>query len=234
MKIAFLVSFLYLISPASFGQIEFKNSNNGRIMNFEDLNGRSLLKKYDPDVAGSPFLNDEWLPAKLTFFKGNIISPVLIKFNLESNELYFKDSTGREMIALEGLVKRIDFLNASGKDSNYTIFEAGYPAIDKQNQNYFYQLLAEGRVKLLVKKSKQIETDKNLLSGEIRKQFSETTITFYIFKDNEIIFLRPNKNALVALLKDREELITAYINTNKINFKKIPDLVKVIRYYNGN
>lgn len=233
MRKAFLIALLAVTSAVAFSQITFQNSNNGRIMNLEDLNGRSFLKKYDPDVLGSPFLNDEWQPAKLTFFKGNSVSPVLIKLNLESNELYFKDSSGREMIALSGLVKKIELFNANNLDSSFQIFKAGCPPIDNQNQNYFYQVLVDGKVELLAKKSKQIETSKNILSGEINKQFSEPVITLYLYKDNEIKPLKPGKNYLLELLKDKEAAITEFINSNKINVKKIPDLVKLIRYYNS-
>lgn len=233
MKKAFLIAVLAVTSAVAVSQITFQNSNNGRIMNLEDLNGRSLLKKYDPDVLGSPFLNDEWQPARLTFFKGNSVSPVLVKINLESNELYFKDSSGKEMIALEGLVKKIELLDTNYQDSSTQIFKGGYPSIDNQNQHYFYQLLADGKTELLAKKSKQIETDKNMLSGEIRRQFSEPAITLYLFKDNEMKPLKTGKSYLLELLKDREALVTAFINSNKINLKKIPDLVKLIRYYNS-
>src|SRR6187200_1022032 len=118
----------------SFGQLEFRNSNVGRLINLEDFNGRSLLKKYDPAISGSPFINADWIPAKITLSRGKEMGPLLVRLNIESNEVYFLDSTGKEMVALEGLIKKIDFINYYSKDSIRYIFKSGYPNIDKQNE----------------------------------------------------------------------------------------------------
>lgn len=233
MKQLLTFSFLLITSVKIFGQLEFKNSNNGRLMNFEDLNGHSLLKKYDPDVLGSPFFNEDWASAKLTLSKGKEIGPLLVKLNLENNELYYKDSNGKEMIVTDGIIKRIEFLGYTVKEPDHNIFKNGYQPVDKQNKNFYYQVLAEGKVELLVKKSKQIETDKNVLSGEIKKQFSELAPIFYVYINDTIQAFRPNKSTVVNLLKDKEQAIDNFITSNNINCKKTPDLIKVFRYYNN-
>src|SRR5678809_42137 len=102
---------LLLYCQWSFGQLDFKNSNVGRVMEFADLDGHSLLKKYDPEITGSPFINDDWVNAKLTLSRGKEIGPLQIKLNIESNELYYLDSTGKELIAAEGLVKKVDCID---------------------------------------------------------------------------------------------------------------------------
>ena len=126
MKKILLLFFLFCYHW-SFGQLDFKNSNVGRVMDLADLDGHSLLKKYDPEVTGSPFINDDWVSAKLTLSRGKEIGPLPIKLNIESNELYFLDSTGKEMIAADGLVKKIDCIDYYTKDSTRYIFKNGYP-----------------------------------------------------------------------------------------------------------
>ena len=110
-------------------------------MDLADLDGHSLLKKYDPQITGSPFIHDDWVSAKLTLSRGKEIGPLSIKLNIESNELYFLDSTGKEMIAADGLVKKVDCIDYYTKDSLRYIFKSGYPPIEAQNENYFYQVL---------------------------------------------------------------------------------------------
>jgi hypothetical protein len=48
----------------------------GRVIDLADLEGRSLLKKYDPQITGSPFINDDWVSAKLTLSRGKEIGPL--------------------------------------------------------------------------------------------------------------------------------------------------------------
>jgi hypothetical protein len=218
----------------SFGQLEFRNSNVGRLINLEDLNGHSLLKKYDPDITGSPFINDDWVPAKITLVKGKEIGSLPVKLNIESNELYFLDSTGKEMIAMEGLVKKVDCISYYSKDSIRYVFKSGYPGIDKQNENYYYQVFTEGKIELLAKRFKYIRTTKDEISGEISKDFVEGSVVLYVYAYGIMQVFHPTKNFIASLWEeDKEQTINKFIETNKINFRKTTDLIRVFNYYNG-
>jgi hypothetical protein len=228
MKKILLFTFICFIVNRSFGQLEFKNSNWGRMIDLTDLEGHSLLKKYDPDVTGSPFINDDWVLAKITLSKGKEIGPLPVKLNIESNELYFRDSTGKEMIAAEGLVKKVDCFNYYAKDSIRYVFKSGYPGIDKQNENFYYQALTEGKIELLAKKIKYISVAKDAFTSEITKEFVWGAVVLYIYIMQTF---RPSKGFVISLLKDKEPAINTFIETNKINLKKIPDLIRLFNYY---
>jgi hypothetical protein len=107
--------------------------------------------------------------AKLTLSKGKVIGPIPIKMNIESNELHYQDSTGKEMVVVEGLIRKIDCIDFYSKDSIRYVFKSGYPSIDKQTENYYYQVLTEGNIQLLEKRSKSISNEKDALSGQISK-----------------------------------------------------------------
>ena len=230
-----ILLFVFLIFYQwSFGQLEFKNSNVGRVMEFADLSGHSLLKKYDPDITGSPFFNDDWILARVTLSRGKQIGPLPIKLNLESNELYFLDSSGKELIALEGLVRKVDCVNYFSKDSIRYIFKSGYPSIDKQNDNYYYQVFTEGNIELLAKKFKYVTTEKNDLTGETSKEFVDGGAVLYVYAYGIMQTLRPTKSFITSLLEeDKQQAINRYISANKINFKKVPDLIKLFNYYDS-
>src|SRR4030095_8055244 len=180
MKRTLLLSFLFYCQWC-FAQIDFKNSNVGRVMDFTDLNGHSLFKKYDPGITGSPFINDEWVPARITLSRGKELGPLQIKLNIESNELYFLDSTGKEMIAAGGLIRKVDCIDYYVKDSVRYIFKSGYPAIDGQNENYLYQVVTEGRIELLARKFKYIRSEKNELTGDVSKTFVDGAVVLYVY-----------------------------------------------------
>jgi len=233
MKRIIFAAFICISVNTIYAQIEFRNSSTGRLMNMEDISGRPLLKKDNPDVTGSPFLNPDWVLAKLLLSKGKEIGPLPVKLNIESNELYFRDSGGKEMIAVEGIVKRVDCINYYSKDSIRYVFKSGYPDIDKQTKNYYYQVLTEGKIELLAKKSRYISVIKDGFTGETTKEFVEGGTVFYLYANNTIQLFRPDKNFINSLLKDKEQLINIFINSNNINYKKIPDAVKLFNYYNN-
>jgi hypothetical protein len=233
MKRILFFLFIGCIINESFGQLEFRNSNVGRLINLEDFNGRSLLKKYDPDITGSPFINTNWMPAKITLAKGKEIGPLLVKLNIESNELYFLDSSGKEIVAIEGLIKKIDFINYYSKDSTRYIFKSGYPNLDKQNENFYYQVFTEGKIELLAKKIKYISTTKDAFTGEISKDFVDAAVTLYVYTKDIIQAFQPNKDFILSLLIDKSEEINIFLVSNKINLKKTSDLIKLFNYYNA-
>jgi hypothetical protein len=225
---------LLLYCQCSLGQLEFKNSNVGRVMDFADLNGHSLLKNYDPDVTGSPFINDDWVSAKLTLSGGKEIGPMSVKLNIESNELYFLDSTGKEMIAADGLVKRVDCLDYYWKDSIRYIFQSGYPGIDGQKENYFYQVFTEGRIELLARKFKYIRVEKNDLTGDISKSFVDGSVVLYVYAYGMMQPFKSNQDFVASLWdEDKQQEMNKFISTNKISFKNIPNLVKLFNYYDS-
>jgi hypothetical protein len=218
----------------SFGQLDFKNSNVGRVMDMADLDGHSFLKKYDPEITGSPFINDKWVSAKLTLSRGKEIGPLLIKLNIESNELYFLDSTGKELIAAEGLVRKVDCIDYYTKDSVRYVFKTGYPSVGKQSENYFYQVFTEGRIELLARKFKYVRNEKNDLTGDMSKSFVDGLTVLYVYAYGLIQPFRSNKTFIATLWdENKQEVMNKYLSTNKINLKNTSDLVKLFNYYDG-
>ena len=230
-----ILLFIYCFSvQSSFGQIEFRNSNLGRVMNLRDLDGNSLLKKYDPDITGSPFINDNWVSAIVTLSSGKPIGPVSVKLNIESNELYYLDSAGNEMVAQVGSVRKVDCLDYYAKDSIRYVFKNGYPAIGKQDENFYYQVFTEGKIELLAKKFKYIRTEKNDLTGEMSKAFVDGALVWYVDAYGLMQVFHPTKEFVTSLFEqDKEQATKAFIETNKISLKKIPDLIKLFNYYNN-
>lgn len=218
----------------AFGQVDFKNSNVGREMNIVDLDGHSLLKKYDPNVTGSPFINDNWVAAKITLSKGKEIGPLPIKLNLESNELYYLDSANTELIAQKGVVRKVNCIDYLSKDGIKYIFKSGYPAIDKQDENFYYQVFTEGKIELLAKKFKYIQSERNDITGDMSKSFVDGAAVLYVYAYGLMQAFHPTKEFIISLFEeDKEQVTKTFIDANKINFKKIPDLIKLFNYYNS-
>jgi hypothetical protein len=215
----------------SFGQLQADLSGQ-KVKDITDIHGNYLIKDYNPEITGTPFINSDWKLAIITLTKGNMIGPIFIKLNIESNELYYQDKSGKELVAIEGQVRKIDCINFISKEDIRYVFKNGYPGIDNQNEKFFYQVYTEGKVELLAKKLKYIRTDKNAMSGVVTKEFVDAADNLYVFTNNNIQTFHLKKIFVLALLKDKEEAINEYISKNKINFKKIPDLINLFEYYN--
>lgn len=224
---------LVCLTSAVIAQVTFSEGINGRVIRVQDINGRSLIKeKYEGDIEGTPFLNNDWSTVDLTLRQGKEIKNVKANLNIESNELYIKDSADKVIVIQEFIVSQITFTGSNIANPAERIFRNGYPPVDKQSVNFFYEVLADGKIQLLKKVSKNIVVIKNELSGEVRKEFSENS-TFYILSDRGIENFRYQKELILDLMKDKQVIVEEYIKTNKTNFKKISDVQKLMIHYNN-
>lgn len=230
-----ILPFIFLFCfQSSVGQLDFKNSNVGRVMDLADLDGHSLLRKYDPALTGSPFIIDNWVSAKLTLSLGKEIGPLPIKLNIENNELYFIDSTGKELIVADGLVKKIDCIDYYTRDSTRYIFKSGYPSVDGQNENFFYQVFTEGRIELLARKFKYIRTERNDLTGDVSKSFVDGSAVLYVYAYGIMQPFKSNKNFIATLWdENKQPEMNKYISDNRISLKNTSDLIKLFNHYNS-
>ncbi len=232
-KICLFICVAIFNGSFAFAQLSFSNTNNGRLIDLTGVNGQSMLKnKYDPAIEGSPYLKSEWDSAKLILTNGKVIPQVFVKLNIESNELYYLDSTKTELITMSGIVKKLYFLNFYDKDSIRFVFKTGYPKIDKQDETYFYQVYTEGKLELLQKSYKYIREIKKEMTGEISKDFIDNS-KLYLYVNKTMMEFKKGKTEILALLNDKEKEIEQYLATHKISFKKIPDLIQLFNYYNS-
>jgi hypothetical protein len=232
MKTLIFFTLLLMLQSNLFAQVNFIQNNTGGLVNMADINGISLVKKtYDADIQGSAFLNNDWANADIQLKSGKWIKTAKAKLNAESNKVHFLDSLGRELIADDGLIIKI-VLDAPLEAGQKYIFESGYPPTDGQTITFFYQLVEDGKIKMLNRITRPIETFKNELSGEIRKEFVEHRL-MYIYADGQMHILKNDKALMMALMKEQKTAIETYLAENKINFKKSADIQKLVRYYNS-
>jgi hypothetical protein len=194
-----------------------------------DREGRPFVNKYD-NIEGSPFFIEIYCPAILTLNKGKDYKNVLTKVNLFSHEIFVIDSNNQEIIAAEGLVVNILLTETTGGDNFH--FRSGYPATDKNNSFDFYLVLSDGNLQLLKLIRKEIVEQKNVQSGEIRKEFISRE-EFYTYSNGEIRKLIRNKEDIMEMMKDKELKIIEYVKEKKVIFRNISGLGKLFDYYNS-
>lgn len=225
---------LIMLNFESVAQVEAVASNTGfNIRTFDPYTGKNLIPtEYSPDIEGSPYLLSQFTPANIILLNGSTMKNMLLRFNQEKNEISFTDSLNNKFIFNKQVVRKVVFNTIFSNSGSFLVLKSGFPAIDKQDSNYLYEALAEGKIDLIKKNEKVIQTIKNELSGEVRKEFVEYN-SYYIFSNKTIKLYRNDKSALLDMMTDKQREVDAYIASNKINFKKNADVVKLVSYYNS-
>lgn len=196
-----------------------------------DVNGRPFENRY-ADVAGTPCFIAEYKFANIALVQGRTFVNVKMKIDLVSQETRFVSSNGVEGYISAGMVKEIKFADTTADGIIQYTFRTGFPMIDKQNENNFYQVLADGKCGFVKSISKKVNERKSELSGEIAKDF-ETTENYYLFVKGEMKRIKKDKDFFLAELSDKQTAVNQFIQSNKLNVKNNEHIIKLINYYNS-
>ncbi|MFN2456678.1 MAG: hypothetical protein ABR502_00615 [Chitinophagaceae bacterium] len=194
---------------------------------FDGVDGTSGRIPYDK-VKGSPFWREEFIPAKLYTKTGQIYSAT-IRLNLATNEIHFLKN-GEEMVLVGLDVSRIMFTD---KDS--VIFLGNIPHLFIQNKKVddYMQVLSAGEYQLLKHKKRKVGSADSLFRTQKRYFFTDEIYYFLHFNDRVERIKKLNKDAILEYLPLASSF-AAFIEQNKIDFKKEADVIRFLNYYNAN
>ena len=189
---------------------------------YQSIEGTTLKELKPADVAGSPFLNDEWARGTVTTDRTRYHN-LKLKYDLSHDQVIFAGANDQPTAFAEHVNKfTIDTM----------VFASGFPAAGLQRQDAYYQVLADGRVKLLKHDARIIRENKAYGMATVTREFRDVMV-YYVFKNGEMIAVKPDKKDITAILVDKSAAISSYLHSHKINFRDDADLSALFNYYNG-
>jgi hypothetical protein len=207
----------------------FKRANAQVVLG---MRGEAVNDKAYTEVVGNPYLINEWASGTVNL-ENNQSAPATLKFDICSNNLLFKGQNG-EPLVLKNKINGFTLNNTLAEISNinFLVFVNGYPLTGKQTEATFYQLIADGPVRLLKYYKKNIDEHREFTSAVTTRTFKFFD-SYYIFKKGQFMEFQPNKKSIVKLFDDHAAQLDAYIQANNINFKSDTDLQKLFNWYNS-
>lgn len=169
------------------------------------------------DYEGSPFLYDDYREATLVLNNSTIIANVKIKINLFTNEIFYLQNN-TESIAIDGLIKHIQLPKSIG-DTQKVVYKSGFNFPNGIDNNFFLEVILDGKLKILNKRTKFIAEQKNPLTGVVTRYFDESN-KWFVSENNTLKEVEFNKKFFDVLLQDKAIEIKTFVSNEKINFKK--------------
>jgi hypothetical protein len=217
MRKYFLTGILFVVCTGlAKAQDGFVPESGGAALRYNvfDKNGKTFVNPA-PDVNGTPFLKDDWRLATVVTNTNRRYDTVKARLNIMTQEVHILDPKNTELALAQGYIKEVIFPGLiAGEHIRY---RNGFPAVDEQDGNSFYEVMAEGKLSLLHSSRKIIAVTKDVVSGE-------TTRDYRLYED---YYLYDGKT-MQRIKKDK-----ATINGNEIKFKSIGDLKKSVDAYNA-
>jgi len=230
-SLVLLVQMLWL--PCIQAQRNFTGNFNNANELMTDISGKPIYLKVEYNVEGTPFYPDEYYKADIFIRKGKAYTGVYIKFNVQENLVLFKLPDGTELSAAVP-IQRIRFTDTSRGMIMYNIvFESGFPAVDKQNEETHYQVMDSGRAMLLKHHGVRFMDQKKYGQASITRIFEQTEAYYMRLPDGTMKKIEKGPGAFLSLFNDKKAEIKKYIEENKLKCRKEDDWKKVIAYYNS-
>jgi hypothetical protein len=192
---------------------------------YADGSPATLIKK--TDVEGSELLYEKWLPATIKSSNGKEYNNVMVKYNLLEDVPYF---LGKGEVTMIFSTPIKEFVINDKDQLNRRIFRAGFPIFNAYTPLTFYEVLVDGKVKLLKKQNKRITEARAYNSATTVKSIVDN-ISYFIFQNEQLIPVKRDKKFfqnLIGKTPSTEEIL----GNKKTNLKAEADLITIVRAYN--
>ena len=217
-----------LLAQISLAQVNEMVSNT----TLHEAGNKNLNYKTKYDNIGSPYFLEGYQEAELTTTEG-VYKNVKVKVNLESNEVLFISDEGKELVTTMP-VWRIRFPVKTGEqsDADKILIGVGKKPLNTAGAS-IYQLLESGACSLL-KQVKATHADKQeQFKAAITRTYQQTETYYTLIQGGSPQKIKPGKDGLVNLFKDKKAAIANFIDENKLECQSEADYTKVVKYYNS-
>lgn len=192
------------------GQNEFQRYNP-RMIAYKNLPGDEKVE----DVQRN-FLYQTWRTGTVSFrgMAYRVQAPLI--FDVYSNKLYFlKDSV---IMEFSQPVKEFTIAVAAKKDTLELLYRSAYPAIHKNTDETFYEVLVDGKFQLLRCKAKTIGLYKDKEVPEDERDYSKELLYAYL-PDGKMILVKKDKEYMLKEMPDYAEAIQRICAAEKLKLK---------------
>ena len=184
-------------------------------------NGR-LFRGYEYGIEGHGFyFSSDWQIGNIQY-DGIWYNNLPLRYDIYKDEVMVNHPNNIPIILFGERVQQFHFA-----DLHFFRLKTG---IKNEPSAVIYQLLTDGKIKLLSRRSKIIE--ENLENKKVEKKFIEQH-RYYLVKDGKYHLVR-NQKSMLNLLIDRRQEILKDLRKNNIRFKKDREkaIIHIADFYN--
>lgn len=189
------------------------------------LNGIKYLPYRNQDYTGNGYYNTTELQKAYIRYDDVDFYDIPVLYDLHKDLLILRRRDDQGYMSL--LSSKLDKFIVNGH-----IFIKIVPdSADKKIKTGFYDVLHDGGLQLLAKRTKAIEQEKSGIT--IRNLFVPYT-KYFLHKENAFYDISGKKDML-KVLKDKKQELEQYIKANNLSFKNEdiePSMIKLTNYYN--
>lgn len=198
--------------------------------NLGDMMGQPFNAAAYSAVRGSAFLTDSFMNAVIVLNNGKAYTYDKIRLNLYTSRVHFLTPDGKEMVAAEGVVKKIYFF-FSPDSTRPVVYSSGYLPVSGVNPYNFLEEMNQGNYALLKLTSRTIVNDVGTSSTPMGQHFVDQLI-YYVAdkKTNTLSKWKKGKESLANILPDQSARIEQYTASAGLSCRSAQEAAQVLQY----
>lgn len=213
-KILYIIAFL-LISFHNYSQ-DYALGNNF----VKDVGGNIVAPSEYVEINGNLYFPETWVKGTARMKTGKTIVFEALRFNTVNQLLEFK---------LEDVIYNLPYvINEFTLDS--VLFRNGLPQVDNQDAYSFYQILYDGKQKIVCYRHGVMMNQDTYNSATKTKKVDSIQQYYLLKEDGKMYSLKKNPKNLLPFLSDKSSEINAFCEREHINLKKWKDAVRILAY----
>lgn len=190
-----------------------------KIKNLEFNRGKKYLS--ENEIAGSPYLNKNFIPASIVKTNGTEIKDMSLRYNIYSNTMEFKKEGKALSIAFPSEIFKI---RLGGKVFVYSPYMT-----EKNVSSGYFQMLYEGRYHLLKKYEVVLKMpSETRTQSDDSARFVSTPPHYFLRYGDGMAHLIDSRKKLIKFLQPIPQGLINYIETNKIKMKDEKQLMELM------
>lgn len=208
-----------------------KEANSATVFNYMyTVAGTPFVNaKFSRVVEGSPFFDEQMMKGAIILSEGKEYRNIMVRINLLESQVNYIGEKKIELVASTPIREVVLWDTINNKDYRF-VSSAYIEAVEKPEKG-FYELLQAGKAELYKLHKKQLLESKPYGSATVEQRI-QTEITFFVLKDKQWKRVKKLKD-LTALLNDKANDISKFINDNKINGDNQANFESLIGHYNS-
>ncbi len=181
---------------------------------------------------GSPLLNPEGGSGIVYFTDGKRTPPLDLQFNLQKNQLTFRE--GNAMLGFAQPVRAFRMIYVYADSLKDELFRNGYPAHHGRSDRFFYQVLADGSsYQLIADRSMQVVDAFTYLGGEKEAYKHMEAWYLYDVQQQRFYSVKPTRKQPLDASPALETRVKQIAADSALNLRQQGDWLRLVRSLNG-
>ncbi len=175
------------------------NTNAQNQIVLDPITGKPLNDLKYEHVTGSPYLVDQWLNGEAKLTNGSVVKSKAIKYDLVENKLLFQQDNK----VFEFFPKAVAFVLFAPEGKRTFLL------LKENEKDGYFELLEDGKIKLLKKTRKKIVDRKGYNSAVVETTIEEN-VNYFLLEDGKQKEVKLTKKSLTSALPSYKESINTY------------------------